>query len=121
MASPLAELFSDLGAVFKQTSSGWYVFGAQAAIMYGAARLTADVDVTVLYGNRPVADLIEVLQRTGFSIRVENAAAFAERSRILPVVHLKSGLPVDIVFGGPGLEEEFMQRVSQYNVEGTSR
>lgn len=30
MTSPLVDLFSDLGIVFKQTSSEWYVFGAQA-------------------------------------------------------------------------------------------
>ena len=47
MRSPLAVLFNDLKTVFDQVSSRWYVFGAQAAIMHGAARLTADVDTTV--------------------------------------------------------------------------
>lgn len=67
MASLLTELFSDLDAVFDRTSARWYVFGAQAAIVHGATRLTADVD---------------------------------------------------IILGGPGLEEQFMQRAQQHDLAG---
>ena len=47
MRSPVAELLGALGAVLDRLGVGWYLFGAQAALLYGAARLTADVDVTV--------------------------------------------------------------------------
>jgi hypothetical protein len=47
MSSPVAELLADLAAAFDQRRVDWYLFGAQAAILHGAARLTADVDVTV--------------------------------------------------------------------------
>jgi len=50
MVAPLTNLLSDLKSVFGQTGCHWYVFGAQAAIIHGASRLTADVDVTVIYG-----------------------------------------------------------------------
>jgi len=118
MRSPLAVLFNDLKTVFDQVSSRWYVFGAQAAIMHGAARLTADVDTTVMYGGRDLDDLLHALQANHFSMRTENTVAFVERTRVLPVVHSISGIPVDIVFGGPGLEEEFVRRSSQYDIEG---
>jgi hypothetical protein len=118
MPSPLAALFNDLDTVFKQVSSKWYVFGAQAAIIHGAARLTADVDATVMYGDRDPEDLLQALETSGFSVQVDDAVTFLERTRVLPVVHVPSGMPVDIVFGGPGLEEEFLQRVCQYDVEG---
>jgi hypothetical protein len=47
MRSPVVELLSDLAHVLEQRGIAWYLFGAQAALLHGAARLTADVDVTV--------------------------------------------------------------------------
>ena len=118
MAAALADLLSDLRSVFQRTGSRWYVFGAQAAIIHGASRLTADVDVTVIYGDRPVEDLIQLLEAKGFTIRVADAAAFVTRSRVLPVLHVRSGLLADIVFGAPGLEESFARRALQHEMAG---
>jgi hypothetical protein len=47
MSSPVADLLRDLSRAFAEFGVPWYLFGAQAALLYGAARLTADVDVTV--------------------------------------------------------------------------
>lgn len=117
MAAPLTWLLSDLNTVFEEIGSVWYVFGAQAAIIHGASRLTADVDVTVMYGDRPVEDMVKVLKAVGFDIRIADAVAFAARSRVLPVLHVKSGIPVDIVLGGPGLEEIFAGRALEFEID----
>ena len=50
MPSPLAELLGGLRDAFEPLGVRWYLFGAQAAILHGAARLSADVDVTVRLG-----------------------------------------------------------------------
>jgi len=118
MASLLTELFNDLGAVFNRASARWYVFGAQAAIVHGAARLTADVDITVMLGNQPIENLIQVLKEKEFEVCVSDVLIFVEHSRVLPVIHSKSNMPVDIVLGGPGLEEQFMQRAQQHDLDG---
>ena len=49
MPSPAgpAEFFVDLAAALDAVGAGWYVFGAQAALVWGRPRLTTDVDVTV--------------------------------------------------------------------------
>ena len=116
MASLLTELFNDLGAVFNGTSARWYVFGAQAAIVHGAARLTADI--TVMLGNHPIENLIQVLKEKGFEVCVSNVLILVKHSGVLPVIHSKSSIPVDIVLGGPGLEEQFMQRAQQHDLDG---
>ncbi len=113
----MASLLTDLGAAFNRTSARWYVFGAQAAIVYGAARLTADVDVTVMFGNQPVENLIQALKDEGFETRITDALSLVEQSRVLPVVLLQSSIPVDIVFGGPGLEEQFAHRAQHYKLD----
>lgn len=115
--SPLAEVLADLGRAFGAIGVRWYLFGAQAAILYGAARLSADVDVTVALGDRGVAELVAVLDATGFEARVPQPAAFAETSRVLPVVHRPTRMPADVVLAGPGLEEQFLARVEARTIE----
>lgn len=118
MTSPLIPLLHDLNSLFEQNKIRWYVFGAQAAIIHGASRMTADVDVTVIYGDRPLETLINSLKSGGFDIRVADPEEFIERTGVLPALHIKTGMPVDIVFGRSGLEEEFERRARRYDIEG---
>lgn len=117
MRSPIADLLSDLGRAFDTLGISWYLFGAQAAIVYGVARLTADVDVTVRAPSTPTADWLATLAQHGFDGRFADAA-FIASTRVLPVTHLKTGLPVDIVLAGPGLEDEFLERAIMRSIDG---
>lgn len=117
MRSPIADLLSDLGRAFDTLGISWYLFGAQAAIVYGVARLTADVDVTVRAPAMPTADWLATLTQHGFEGRFADAA-FIANTRVVPVVHLQSGLPVDIVIAGPGLEDEFLERAVMLSIDG---
>ena len=49
---PVADLLADLARGLRALGVRWFLFGAQAAILHGAARLSADVDVTVDLGTR---------------------------------------------------------------------
>jgi len=53
----------------------------------------------------------------GFELRVPDAADFVERTRVLPFVHRASGIPVDAVLAGPGIEDLFLQRAEQRTIE----
>ncbi len=117
MRSPLAELLSDLAGALGEVKVRWYLFGAQAAILLGAARLTADVDVTLEDVPRLSETLLPVLEARGFEPRVENVQEFVGRTRVIPVAHVASGIPVDLVLAGPGLEEQFFTRLTVRRVE----
>jgi len=104
------ELLSALAAAFSELRAQWYVFGAQASIIWGRPRLTADVDITVRLEPEEPERLVRALEATGFSLRVSDAGDFVRRTRVLPFMHADSGLPVDIVLAGPGLEELFLSR-----------
>ena len=120
MRSPVAELLADLSRAFAALKLPWYLFGAQAAIVYGAARLTADVDVTVKpRPNEGAADWLGVLDEHGFEARFGDGRFFAQ-TRVLPLVHRATGLPTDVVLAGPGLEEEFMNRAVTIDLDGVS-
>lgn len=49
------------------------------------------------------------LERRGFSLRVSDPD-FVARTRVMPFVHGPTGLPLDIVLAGPGLEDGFLER-----------
>jgi hypothetical protein len=115
--SPLAELLGDLARALARLGLRWYLFGAQAAIFHGVVRLTADVDVTVALGERTVTDLVRSLTESGFEARIEDVAGFAEESRVVPVFHRATRIPVDLVLAGPGLEERFLSRAEERLVD----
>jgi hypothetical protein len=97
---------------------GWYVFGAQAAILHGVARLSADVDVTVLAGSVTPRELLDRLGSHGFEARVESAESLARDLRVLPLRHRSSRVPVDLVLGALGLEQRFLERAIERDLDG---
>lgn len=104
---PLAELLAELQRAFAALEMRWFLFGAQAAILHGVARLSADVDVTIDLGDKSSRDVVDALAAAGFDLRVGDAAGFVDATRVLPFVHRVSRIPVDVVLAGPGLEDQF--------------
>jgi len=115
-----AELLAALSAVLSRLGARWYVFGAQAAIVWGRPRLTADIDVTVRLDPEDPPRLVQALETAGFRLRVAEDDGFVRRTRVLPFVHSASGLPVDIVLAGPGLEELFLSRAVTVEIAGAN-
>lgn len=105
-----ADLFADLAAALRRVRASWYVFGAQAVVIWGRPRLTADVDVTVRMDPEEPERLVQALSTAGFSLRVTCSPEFVRRTRVLPFLHVASGLPLDVVLAGPGLEAVFLSR-----------
>ena len=120
MRSPVGELLATFAVVTDQLGVPWYLFGAQAALLYGAARLTADVDVTVDLGERPTGILVDALVAAGFALRVSDVDDFVARTRVVPLVHTASGIPIDVVLAGPGPEAAFLACARATDVGGAS-
>jgi hypothetical protein len=114
---PLIALLADFQRVCSELNVGWYLFGAQAALLYGSPRLTADADLTVQLGQLTAPAFADALVKNGFQLRVSDPA-FVRTTRVLPVLHRASGFPADVVFGGPGLEEAFLERAQTRLVQG---
>lgn len=113
---PVADLLADLARGLRALGVRWFLFGAQAAILHGSARLSADVDVTVDLGARSSRELVDALSREGFELRVSDTAGFVEATRVMPLVHRSSRMPLDLVLAGPGLEEQFFARAAEHLV-----
>jgi hypothetical protein len=117
MSSPDAEVYAALRRAFAPLGLRWYVFGAQAAILYGAARFTEDIDVTVDVGALETSVLVAALEREGFAPRIHDKA-FIAQTRVVPIVYAATNTPIDIVLAGPGIEELFFEGARQIEVEG---
>jgi hypothetical protein len=119
MSSAVADTLYDLARALDGIGDGWYLFGAQAALLRGSARMTHDVDVTLLPGDTPPADVVARLRAVGFTLRVQDADDFVARTRVLPVVHDATQMPVDVVLGGPGLERLFLDASERMRIDAT--
>jgi len=94
----------------------WYLFGAQAVVAYGVPRLSADVDVTLRLSPDAPDRLVEDMRAAGFEPRVADPE-FVRRTRVLPFVHAATGMPLDVVLAGSGLEDEFLARARVLDIE----
>ena len=85
MSSPAgpAELLSDLAVALAAIDARWYVFDAQAALVWGRPRLTTDVDVTVRC-SVSTDHLVRVLDAHGFVLRIDATETFIRATRVVP-------------------------------------
>lgn len=112
------ELLTALAPVLARWGR-WYLFGAQAVIAFGVPRLSADVDVTLALAPDAPERFAGEMQAAGFSLRVDDPE-FVRRTRVMPFVHLSTGMPLDIVLAGSGLEEEFLERAVPTDIGGAT-
>lgn len=117
---PFARALADLTRELGVFGSRWYLFGAQAAIFYGSARATQDIDVTVEAGPERATSLVEALSSFHPRVPASTVAELASRTRVVPLVHASTAIPVDVVLAGPGLEELFLDRRLTRRVAGVS-
>jgi hypothetical protein len=111
------ELLAALAPVLARWGP-WYVFGAQAVIAYGVPRLSADVDVTIRLTPETPTAFADAMRAGGFTLRVTDPH-FVERTRVMPFEHAGTGMPVDVVLAGSGLEDRFLSRARSIDVGGT--
>jgi hypothetical protein len=81
--SAVGEVLRSLDAAMHAAGARWYLFGAQAALLHGSSRLTADVDATVACedaGNAGNLDLAHVR-----SVLAELESAL-DRRDLMPVL-----------------------------------
>ena len=88
------ELLAALAPVAQQWGR-WCVFGAQAVVVYGVPRLSADVDVTLALVPDAPERFARDMQAAGFSLRVSDPD-FVRRTRVMPFVHEPTGMPLDV-------------------------
>ena len=109
-------VFADLARWLETQSWPWYLFGGQAALVHGGTRVTADVDVTVVLDPSEF-DRLEATIPAAFARRADRA--FTEQTLVVPLMHLPSAVPVDLVLGATAFEAEIASRARRARVGGS--
>lgn len=112
----IVEVLRAFAGVMAERQDRWYLFGAQAANIWGTERLSTDVDVTVQIDVAEADEFIRLMQQHGFALTRDDA----QPSRLIKFVHRNTQVPLDVVIGGPGLDEQFLDRAITVDVGGAS-
>jgi len=111
------ELLAALAPVLSRWGR-WYLFGAQAVIVHGVPRLSADLDVTLALEPDTPDRFAWDMEAAGFLLRVSDPA-FVLRTRVMPFMHQATGMPLDVVLAASGLEDDFLKRAITVDLGGT--
>ena len=120
MTGSHADVMRALAAALDAAGAGWYLFGAQAVVAWGRPRFTEDIDVTVAGTPARARALVGALEKSGFRVRVDDVDDFVGRTWVLPVEHVSTGVPVDVVLGASGLEGQFLARARRIDLGGVT-
>jgi hypothetical protein len=116
--SALGETLRTLATVFDERELPWFVFGAQAVAIRGAPRATQDVDITIQIRRDRLPELMDALESAGLRHRYPDIVdELLAGGAVLPMSHA-SGMEVDIVLAGSGLETIALARATRVSVEG---
>ena len=110
------ELLAALVAVLNRWGR-WYLFGAQAVVAHGVPRLSADVDVTLRLVPDEPDRFVRDMEAAGFALAIQDPD-FVRETRVMPFVHTATAFPLDVVFAGSGLEDEFLERAETTDIGG---
>ncbi len=86
------------------------VIGGIAASVLGRARYTDDLDAMFLLSTKDIYHFLEEAKQEGIEPRIENAADFAKKSRVLLLRHVITNTEIDVSLGILPFEQEVVER-----------
>ena len=103
---------ADLQSVCEGQRWHFCFIGGLAVLRWGEPRETIDVELTLITGFGREREFVSVLL-DAFRPRIDDAAAFAERNRVL-LLRTASGVGLDIALGGLPFEELAVERSTRF-------
>lgn len=92
------------------------IIGGIASSLLGKVRLTADLDALILLPTNKIPELIQSAETLGIFPRIENAAEFARKNRVLLMRHRDSTTNIDISLAMLPFEKEVLERSQKIDV-----
>lgn len=94
------------------------VIGGQAVLLWGEARLTNDIDITLGVGPERTQNLIAIAREQGWLVLAEHPEQFAKETCVLPLRDEGSGVRLDFIFSFTPFEREAIARAQTELLHG---
>jgi len=114
---PLLDALDALQQLLSRCGDRGVIIGGAAVSILGRARYTEDVDAMFLLSSKDLPGLLEAAEEAGIEPRIENAADFARKNRVLLLKHTPTDTSIDISLGALPFEEEMVERSTLYEVD----
>ncbi|MFN7923350.1 MAG: hypothetical protein U0Q16_24830 [Bryobacteraceae bacterium] len=62
--------------------------------------------------------LVHTLESEDFALRIQDRDGFITKTRVIPLIHGATGMPLDLVLAGPGREDLFLSRAVVAEIDG---
>jgi hypothetical protein len=95
------------------------VIGGLATSVLGEARYTEDIDAMFLLSIQDIPGFLEEAKEEGMEPRIEDAADFARKARVLLLRHIITNTNIDISLGVMPFEREVVERSSIHEFDDT--
>jgi predicted nucleotidyltransferase len=116
----LLQVLRDLTAWLNSQKVRGAVIGGAAVSVRGRPRLTQDVDAVILLDPPNIEPFLTEGLEFGFTPRIEGAAEFAKKNRVLLLKHEPDKTPIDLSLGALPFEHESITRASIETIGGVS-
>lgn len=115
---PLSEPLESLHNLLIRFHERGVVIGGIAISLLGRPRYTEDLDAMFILSTDDIPIFLVEAAKEGIEPRINDAAEFAKRNRVLLLKHIASDTPIDISLGILLFEEETVERSKVYNFDG---
>jgi hypothetical protein len=115
---PLLPALRDLETCLRSRKIPHLTIGAVAVCVVARERYTNDLDTLIWVDSGELQSLLAALTIHGFESRISDPIPFAQRTRVLLLRHVKTGIHVDLSCGALPFEEEAIQRGQSVLVGG---
>jgi hypothetical protein len=115
----LLQTLNDVVSFFETLQIEYALIGGLASSLHGRVRVTEDVDIIVLCDVERALRTLPELERSAFEPLFPEVDLIIRRSFILPLIHRKTHVPVDVSIGVSGFENQIVKRSQPIDIGGS--
>ena len=109
------ELLERLAGALERVGIDYMIIGGQAVLLYGEARLTKDIDITLGVGIERLKEAVEVADEALLR-RLTNDDDFTRQTMVLPCIDTVSDIRVDLILSNSEYELHAFRRVRKVRI-----
>jgi predicted nucleotidyltransferase len=114
---PFLEPLESLQRLLSRFNDRGVIIGGAAVSILGKARYTEDIDAMFLLSIKDIPQLLKEASEEGIEPRIDNAAEFARKSRVVLLKHVISNTNIDLSLGILPFEQEMVERSVIHQVD----